>query len=278
LSPDLEDDAERIGTEQPLADLFEILERIEMRRAEKKLGLVSKIPQSSYKSSSRSIIPAQESKTQHFVPSQPVSLQSVTQQIQLPQLSQSSQPYYGPQPSGTYQTIRDMNIGKFIQWITGEVPEFVPIPKPDLPAKPVIKKVEVDSDDELANLTQRQLKIHVAKAVKKAVKLQHRCSICNKTGHNSRNCPKNKKKSKSRHSNKSRSEKKGKINLASVDSNSESSTSSSDNGSNSSSDSESGSDSSDNESESGGSSSEVESMNVNISKVKKKSKKIWLTK
>ncbi|CAG8805332.1 7279_t:CDS:2, partial [Dentiscutata erythropus] len=34
LSPDLEDDAERIGTEQPLANLFEILERIEMRRAE----------------------------------------------------------------------------------------------------------------------------------------------------------------------------------------------------------------------------------------------------
>ena len=44
LSSDLEDDAERIGTEQPLADLFEILERIEMQRAEKKLGLVTKIP------------------------------------------------------------------------------------------------------------------------------------------------------------------------------------------------------------------------------------------
>ncbi|CAG8652927.1 8764_t:CDS:2 [Gigaspora rosea] len=43
LSPDLEDDAERIGTEQPLADLFEILERIEMRRAEKKLGLVKAV-------------------------------------------------------------------------------------------------------------------------------------------------------------------------------------------------------------------------------------------
>src|SRR6185312_11151300 len=54
LSPDLEDDAERIGTEQPLADLFEILERIEMRRAEKKLGLVTKIPQSGYKSSTKS--------------------------------------------------------------------------------------------------------------------------------------------------------------------------------------------------------------------------------
>ncbi|CAG8593262.1 12321_t:CDS:1, partial [Dentiscutata heterogama] len=49
LSPDLEDDAERIGTEQLLANLFEILEQIEMQRAGKKLGLVSKIPQSSYK-------------------------------------------------------------------------------------------------------------------------------------------------------------------------------------------------------------------------------------
>ncbi|CAG8487307.1 23151_t:CDS:2 [Cetraspora pellucida] len=96
LSSDLEDDAKHIGTEQPLADLFEILEHIEMRRAEKKLGL-----------------------------------------------------------------------------------EFVPIPKPDLPPKPVIKKVEIDSDEELANLTKKQLKLHIAKAVKKAVKLQHRYSICN---------------------------------------------------------------------------------------------------
>ncbi|CAG8631913.1 7381_t:CDS:2, partial [Dentiscutata heterogama] len=59
LSPDLEDDAERISTEQPLADLFEILEQIEMRRAEKKLELVSKIPQSSYKLSSKLITPTQ---------------------------------------------------------------------------------------------------------------------------------------------------------------------------------------------------------------------------
>ncbi|CAG8764910.1 525_t:CDS:1, partial [Gigaspora rosea] len=55
LSPDLEDDAKRIGTEQLLANFFEILEPIEMQRAEKKLGLVSKIPQSSYKSSSKLI-------------------------------------------------------------------------------------------------------------------------------------------------------------------------------------------------------------------------------
>ncbi|CAG8639377.1 7543_t:CDS:1, partial [Ambispora gerdemannii] len=49
-----------------------------------------------------------------------------------------------------------------------EVPEFVPLPKPDLPPKPQIKKVEVDSDEELANLTKKQLKLHVAKTIKKA--------------------------------------------------------------------------------------------------------------
>ncbi|CAG8491622.1 6017_t:CDS:2 [Acaulospora morrowiae] len=54
LSSDLEDDAERIGTEQPLEDLFTTLERIETRRLEKRLGLVSKIPQSGYKPSSKS--------------------------------------------------------------------------------------------------------------------------------------------------------------------------------------------------------------------------------
>ncbi|CAG8558868.1 9408_t:CDS:2 [Acaulospora morrowiae] len=54
LFPDLEDDAERIGTEQPLEDLFTTLERIETRRLEKRLGLVSKIPQSGYKPSSKS--------------------------------------------------------------------------------------------------------------------------------------------------------------------------------------------------------------------------------
>ena len=58
---------------------------------------------------------------------------------------------------------------------------------------------------------------------------QYKCSKCGKTGHNSRNCPKNKKKSKSRRSNKSRSKKKGRVNLATKDSDSESYASSSDN-------------------------------------------------
>ncbi|RHZ48452.1 hypothetical protein Glove_551g14 [Diversispora epigaea] len=60
---------------------------------------------------------------------------------------------------------------------------------------------------------------------------QYKCSKCNKTGHNSRNCPKNKRKNKSSCSNKSKSKKKGKINTAIVNSssNSDFDTNSSDN-------------------------------------------------
>ncbi|RIB12373.1 hypothetical protein C2G38_2200862 [Gigaspora rosea] len=134
--------------------------------------------------------------------------------------------------------MQDILMDRFVQWITGEVSEFVPISKPNLPPKPVIKKVQVDSDEELANLTQKQLKLHVAKAVKKAVKSHHRCSICNKTGHN-RNCLKNKKKSRS----KNKSKKKGKVNIATVDSSSESGSDSNTSNNESDSGSESGSDS-----------------------------------
>src|SRR5690348_14627891 len=79
------------------------------------------------------------------------------------------------------------------------------------------KNVEVDIDEELANLAKRQLKIHIAKELKKAKKKlsQYRCSKCGRTGHNSRNC-KNKKKSRS----KSKSNKKGNVNLATVNSSS----------------------------------------------------------
>ena len=47
--------------------------------------------------------------------------------------SQSSQSDYRPQPLGTSQIIHDTNMGRFIQWLTGEIPGFVPTPKPDLP-------------------------------------------------------------------------------------------------------------------------------------------------
>ncbi|KAF0448448.1 hypothetical protein F8M41_002660 [Gigaspora margarita] len=61
------------------------------------------------------------------IQSQPISSQ-LTQPI-------SSQPpqSYRPQPPGTSQIIQDTNKSKFLQWLLGEISEFVPIPKPDLP-------------------------------------------------------------------------------------------------------------------------------------------------
>ncbi|RGB42240.1 hypothetical protein C1646_751287, partial [Rhizophagus diaphanus] len=108
------------------------------------------------------------------------------------------------------------------------LPKFGPLPSGTK------KKVEVDSDEELADLTKKQLKLHVAKAIKKVAKLQYQCSVCNKTGHNARNCPKRKKK-------KGRS-KKGKVNLVIDDSDSDTSSSCDDSSSDNSS--ESGTDSS----------------------------------
>jgi hypothetical protein len=86
------------------------------------------------------------------------------------------------------------------------------------------KNVKVDSDEE-TNLTQRQLNLHIAKALKKAKKKssQHRCSKCGRPGYNFRNC-KNKK---------SRSKKKGTVNIVTANSSSDSDTNSSDNESNS---------------------------------------------
>ncbi|RIB18258.1 hypothetical protein C2G38_2310958 [Gigaspora rosea] len=161
--------------------------------------------------------------------------------------------------------IRGYNIEKkaYIHIITwNHYDRTLILKKSDLLPKPVIKKVEVDSHEELANLTQKQLKLHVAKAVKKAVKSHYRCSICNKTGYNSRNCPKNKKKSRS----KNKSKKKGKINIATVDSSDELNSSSNTSNNESDSGSESGSDSGESSVE-----SESESdIKVHITKVKKK--------
>ncbi|CAG8593697.1 17430_t:CDS:2, partial [Gigaspora rosea] len=176
LSPDLEDDAERIGTEQPLADLFEILERIEMRRAEKKLGLVSKIPQSSYKSSSKLMTPAQY---------HPVSSQSVSQ-LQDRQLVRPSQMEPGKIYSDPNLRLNDQewlrmdNTLDRLSATTNNISYLQNIM--DIISKGVIdkispllskkssgnsstkqtqpKNIEVDSDEELANLTQRQLKLH----------------------------------------------------------------------------------------------------------------------
>ncbi|CAH1766726.1 4509_t:CDS:2, partial [Entrophospora sp. SA101] len=106
-------------------------------------------------------------------------------------------------PSSEPQQIQIRPKNHFLQWIYGEIPEFIPVPTPPLPPKPQIKKngnssknAEAGSDDELANCMSRlsinnaisegiQAGVHAV--VKKSS--HHRCSNCNKTGHNSCNCP-----------------------------------------------------------------------------------------
>ncbi|CAG8550506.1 480_t:CDS:2 [Gigaspora rosea] len=116
------------------------------------------------------------------------------------------------------------------------------------------KNYEDDSDEELANrMSKLSINAVVNKAVKKAMKIQHRCSKCNKIGHhsNSPKCPKNKKKS--------RSKKKGNINKVTLDSSSDTNNSS---GSDSGSDSETESDVENTPSES----ESDHSINIHVSK------------
>ena len=152
-----------------------------------------------------------------------------------------------------HKNLRDENIGRFLSWIIREIPEFVSVPNPTLLPKPK-KKVEVDSDDELAELTKKQLNLHLARAIKKAVKSQHKYSICSKPEHNSRKCSRKKKK-------KNKKSKKGKVNLATLDL-------ASDSNSDSSSDTSS-SDSSDFDSSSSDSSDSDDELEINMAKIKK---------
>nr|CAG8472691.1 14231_t:CDS:2 [Entrophospora candida] len=101
-----------------------------------------------------------------------------------------------------------------------------------------------NADEELSNRM----------SIRASNKSSHRCSNCNRTGHNSRNCPRKKRKSKSK------SKKKADVNLTNIESSSDTSESESDSGTNNSSDSESDF------------SSEIEGMNVNITRQKKNEK------
>ncbi|CAJ0638270.1 11471_t:CDS:2, partial [Entrophospora sp. SA101] len=121
-------------------------------------------------------------------------------------------------PSSEPQQIQIRPKNHFLQWIYGEIPEFIPVPTPPLPPKPQIKKngnssknAEAGSDDELANCMSRlsinnaisegiQAGVHAV--VKKSS--HHRCSNCNKTGHNSCNCPRKKRKLKNKSKKKSK--------------------------------------------------------------------------
>ena len=145
ISPDNQLEIQRIRTNRPVSELLTKLEEIKRYKTEQLSGayLYSGTDKSYRKDNNpsglgitkteienmiKSMIPSiQEMKTQHFVPSQPIS-------------SQPSQSYYRPQPPGTSQIIQDTNMSRFIQWLTGEIPEFVPVPKPDLPPKPAIKQ------------------------------------------------------------------------------------------------------------------------------------------
>src|SRR6185312_4664819 len=145
ISPDNQLEIRRIGINRPVSELLTELEEIERYKTEQLSGAYLYLDtDKSYRKDNnpsglgitkteienmiKSMIPSiQEMKTQHFVPSQPIS-------------SQPSQSYYRPQPPGTSQIIQDTNMSRFIQWLTGETPEFVPVPKPDLPPKPAIKE------------------------------------------------------------------------------------------------------------------------------------------
>ena len=119
ISPDNQLEIRRIGINRPVSELLTELEEIERYKTEQLSGAylysgTDKSYRKDYNPSGlgmtkteienliKSMIPSiQESKTQHFVLSQPISSQ----------LSQS----YRPQPLGTSQIIQDTNIGRFIQ-------------------------------------------------------------------------------------------------------------------------------------------------------------------
>ncbi|CAG8481667.1 3603_t:CDS:2 [Cetraspora pellucida] len=246
-----------IGINRPVFELLTELEEIERYKAEQLSGAYLYSNSDSKKAHRKdNYSDMTETEVRNLIKSittpaqtQPVSSQLVSQKIQP---TQPSKAYYGPQPPEMYQTIRDTNI------------EFIPIPKPDLPPKPIIKKSKVDSDEELANhISKLSINAVVNKAMKKAMKTQHRCLKCNKIGHrsNSPKCLRNKKKSQSR--------KKGSVNKVFINSNSDTNYSSS---------SDSGSDSSDNKSESEKSSSEDAYIPKLSSKKKSSPKKLTLQK
>jgi len=122
------------------------------------------------------------------------------------------------------------------------------------------KKKNTPNNDDMDDITKGMAELSINKAIAKGIEAgvnavinssKHRCSNCNRTGHNSRKCTRKKR-------SKSRSKKRGSVNKVAVDSGSD--TNSSDY------------DSSDNNSDSGDSSSEVESdhsFDVHVSKSKK---------
>ncbi|CAJ0876116.1 9046_t:CDS:2, partial [Entrophospora sp. SA101] len=94
---------------------------------------------------------------------------------------QSASSQSRPQPPGTYKNIQDRNMESFLQWIYGEIPEFIPVPAPPLPPKPQIKNngnssknAETDSDDELANHVPFATKLAIIPGIVPNIKRENR--------------------------------------------------------------------------------------------------------
>src|SRR5260363_122094 len=62
-------------------------------------------------------------------------------------------------------------MGRFIQRLAGEIPEFVPVSKPNLPPNPVIKKVEVTDSDPIEDMCRQLEDLHINQTkIEKAIK------------------------------------------------------------------------------------------------------------
>ncbi|KAF0385204.1 hypothetical protein F8M41_011497 [Gigaspora margarita] len=70
-----------------------------------------------------------------------------------PIISQLLQSDYRPQPPGTSQIIQDTNKDRFLQWLIGEIPEFVSVPSPIYPQNCNNENSMTSSENELETNT-----------------------------------------------------------------------------------------------------------------------------
>src|SRR5207244_13292856 len=81
----------------------------------------------------------------------PLGLQPKPQQNN--PLQDTHDPYFvnknRPQPPGTSERVWDENMGRYLQWLYGETPEYNPVPKPPLPPKPRPKSDKAKAYEEM---------------------------------------------------------------------------------------------------------------------------------
>ncbi|CAJ0745870.1 434_t:CDS:2, partial [Entrophospora sp. SA101] len=260
LSPDNKLEVRRIGLEHPISVLLPKLEEIERQKAEMMLGKYNPeshpvISHSQSKANTKdnysSNMGMSRDETESFVKSiiassqsQPVSTQSTSQRRE-GQLLRPSQ----MEPGKIYRDpLLRLNDQEWLR-IDDATDRLSAL------AGPSYLQTFMDTISK-GGMSELSINKAIAKGIEAGVNAvikssKHRCSNCNRTGHNSRKCTRKKR-------SKSRSKKRGSVNKVAVDSGSD--TNSSNN------------DSSDNNSDSGDSSSEVESdhsFDVHVSKSKK---------